>query len=86
LEDQRLPADRPYDAGSCEGEFMTAEERVSAIAEFGFTPCQARFLVMVMRHAGVCLLRQYSAFADIVHGQKTRPRAAPFRASTSRDV
>jgi hypothetical protein len=25
-----------------------------------------------MRHAGVCLLRQYSTFAGIVHGQKTR--------------
>jgi hypothetical protein len=51
---------------------MTAEERVSAIAEFGFTQRQARFLVIVMRHAGVCLLRQYSAFAGIVHGPKTR--------------
>lgn len=51
---------------------MTAEDRVSAVLEFGFTQRQARFLVLVMRHAGVCLLRQYSAFAGIVHGQKTR--------------
>lgn len=51
---------------------MTAEDRVKAIAEFGFTARQARFLVIVMRHAGVCLLRQYSTFAGIVHGQKTR--------------
>jgi hypothetical protein len=51
---------------------MTAEDRVSAVAEFGFTPRQARFLALVMRHAGVCLLRQYSRFAGIVHGQKTR--------------
>jgi hypothetical protein len=51
---------------------MTAEQRVSAVAEFGFTPRQARFLTLVMRHAGVCLLRQYSTFAGIVHGQKTR--------------
>src|SRR5712691_8710590 len=51
---------------------MTAEERVSAVAEFGFTQRQARFLAVVMRHAGVCLLRQYSAFAGVVHGQKTR--------------
>jgi hypothetical protein len=51
---------------------MTAEDRVRAIAEFGFTPRQARFLAMVMKHSGVCLLRQYSAFAGIVHGQKTR--------------
>jgi hypothetical protein len=47
-------------------------ERVKAIAEFGFTARQARFLDVVVRHAGVCLLRQYSAFAGIVHGQKTR--------------
>ena len=51
---------------------MTAEDRVRAVAEFGFTARQARFLVMVMRHAGVCLLRQYSTFAGVVHGQKTR--------------
>ena len=51
---------------------MTAEDRTRAVAEFGFTPRQARFLALVMRHAGVCLLRQYSTFAGIVHGQKTR--------------
>jgi hypothetical protein len=51
---------------------MTVEERVTAVAEFGFTQRQARFLAIVLRHAGVCLLRQYSAFAGIVHGQKTR--------------
>jgi hypothetical protein len=51
---------------------LNSEQRVTAIAEFGFTARQARFLDVVMRHAGVCLLRQYSAFASIVHGQKTR--------------
>src|SRR5882762_3335971 len=51
---------------------MTAEDRANAVAEFGFTPRQARFLALVMRHAGVCLLRQYSMFAGILHGQKTR--------------
>ncbi len=51
---------------------MTNDERANAIAEFGFTLRQARFVALVMRHAGVCLLRQYSAFAGIVHGQKTR--------------
>jgi hypothetical protein len=51
---------------------MTSDERVHAVAEFGFTVRQARFLVTVMRHAGVCMLRQYCAFAGIVHGQKTR--------------
>lgn len=51
---------------------MTADDRVRAIVEFGFSERQARFLVTVMLHSGVCLLRQYTVFAGIVHGQKTR--------------
>jgi hypothetical protein len=51
---------------------MEFNDRVRAISEFGFTERQARFLVTVMLHSGVCLLRQYSSFAGIVHGQKTR--------------
>lgn len=51
---------------------MTADDRVKAVVEFGFTERQARFLVTVMLHSGVCLLRQYTTFAGIVHGQKTR--------------
>ena len=51
---------------------MTAQERIDAVARLGFTERQARFLVLVMQHSGVCLLRQYTAFAGIVHGQKTR--------------
>ena len=51
---------------------MTARDRVKAVVEFGFTERQARFLVTVMLHSGVCLMRQYTAFAGIVHGQKTR--------------
>jgi len=39
------------------------------VAAFGVVGDQAD---VVMRHAGVCLLRQYSTFAGIVHGQKTR--------------
>jgi hypothetical protein len=50
---------------------MTTDERARAVAEFGFTPRQARFLTLVMRHAGVCVPRQYSSFAGIVHGEKT---------------
>ena len=33
-----------------------------------FTERQARFLVLVMRHAGVCVPRQYASFAGIAHG------------------
>lgn len=51
---------------------MTSDERVQAVFKFGFTERQARFLVTVMLHSGVCLLRHYTAFAGIVHGQKTR--------------
>lgn len=50
---------------------MTIEDRASAVAEFGFTQRQARFLAFVMRHAGVCLLRQYSTFAGIVRAEDT---------------
>ena len=49
---------------------MTHAERVSAVAALGFTERQAAFLVLVMLHSGVCLGRQYCAFAGIVRGQK----------------
>jgi hypothetical protein len=45
--------------------------RVNAIAAFGFTERQTRFLVHVLVHSGVFLERQYCAFAGIAHGQKT---------------
>ena len=51
---------------------MDSQEGIAAIVRLGFTERQARFLVFVMQYSGVCLLRQYSAFAGIVHGQKTR--------------
>ncbi len=51
---------------------MTGQERADAVARLGFTERQARFLVTVMTHSGVCLPRQYTAFAGIVYGQKTR--------------
>src|ERR1700682_5673001 len=80
-ERQERAAGSSFDPGRGEEEHMTVEERVRALAGFGFTQRQARFLAMVLRHAGVCLLRQYSAFAGIVHGQKTR---AFFRKLVSR--
>ncbi len=51
---------------------MTADERVHAVAKLRFTERQARFLATVLLHSGVCLPRQYCAFAGIVHGEKTR--------------
>jgi hypothetical protein len=48
---------------------MTTEDRVKAVAEFGFTERQARFLVLVMRHAGICVPRQYAAFAGTAYGR-----------------
>lgn len=51
---------------------MTLDAQVQAIVEKGFTERQARFLVLVMRHAGVCVMRQYATFASVVFGAKTR--------------
>jgi hypothetical protein len=48
---------------------MTLEERVNAVSEFGFSERQAAFLVTVMRHAGVCVPRQYARFAGTAYGQ-----------------
>jgi hypothetical protein len=47
---------------------MTTMERVQAVVDYGFTERQARFLVLVMRHAGLCLRRQYATFAGIANG------------------
>src|SRR5207249_5077443 len=47
---------------------MNFEDRVKAVAEFGFTERQARFLVTVMLHAGVCVPRQYATFAGTAYG------------------
>jgi hypothetical protein len=44
---------------------------MQAVAAYGFTERQARFLVTVMIHSGVFVERQYCAFAGIAHGQKT---------------
>jgi hypothetical protein len=49
---------------------LTNDQRVTAIAEFGFSERQARFLELVMRHAGVCVPRQYARFAGIANGGK----------------
>jgi hypothetical protein len=51
---------------------MACSDGVQSIVNKGFTERQARFLALVMRHSGVCLMRQYSTFAGIVFGQKTR--------------
>ena len=48
---------------------MTWEQRVSNVAQRGFTERQAEFLVTVMLHAGVCVRRQYCAFARISYGR-----------------
>lgn len=49
---------------------MTDNERVQAVVNFGFTERQARFLVLVMRHTGVCVPRQYAQFAGTAQGGK----------------
>ena len=47
---------------------MTTAERVQAIVDYGFTGRQARFLVLVMRHSGLCIKRQYGTFAGVARG------------------
>ncbi len=44
--------------------------RIQAIVNHGFTERQARFLALVMRHAGVCVPRQYAQVAGIAQGAK----------------
>jgi hypothetical protein len=50
---------------------MTFSERVQEVAAHGFTDRQSEFLVTVMLHSGVCMDRQYCAFARIPHGRKS---------------
>jgi hypothetical protein len=50
---------------------MTLDEQFQRVATFGFTPRQTGFLLLVLRHSGVCLARQYCAYAGIARGQKT---------------
>ena len=47
---------------------MTTSQRVQAVVDYGFTERQARFLVLVMRHAGLCVKRQYATFAGVANG------------------
>jgi len=47
---------------------LTTAERVQAVVDYGFTEREARFLVLVMRHAGLCVKRQYASFAGIANG------------------
>jgi hypothetical protein len=49
---------------------LTAEERIQAVVDFGFTERQARFLMTVMLFGGVCVPRQYASFAGTAYGQK----------------
>ena len=48
---------------------MSALDRVQAVVASGFTERQARFLVTVMLHSGVCLGRQYCAQRGVARGQ-----------------
>ena len=52
------------------------EARVQAVAAFGFTERQARFLVTVILHAGCFLERQYCTFTGTVRGHNSRESLA----------
>jgi len=51
---------------------MTEQDRVDAIVARGYTERQARFLLLVMLHSGVCTVRQYCQFSGIARGQKSQ--------------
>jgi hypothetical protein len=64
--DQRRRATRRAERRPGRGALaMTQEERIRAVVDCGFAERQARFLVLVMRHGGVCIPRQYAGFAGI---------------------
>ena len=48
----------------------TNDERAKALQARGFTARLARFLTLVLRHAGVCVPRQYASFAGTAQGAK----------------
>ena len=47
---------------------MTTDERVQAVVDYGFTSRQAGFLLLVMRHSGLCVKRQYAGYARVANG------------------
>ena len=49
---------------------MTFEDSVAAVGKFGITERQARFLVTVMLHSGLCVPRQFATFACTAYGHK----------------
>ena len=52
---------------------MTPESRIEAVETLTkFTRRQSAFLALVMVHSGVCVRRQYAAFAGIVYGEATK--------------
>lgn len=54
------------------GRRITDSARVAVLRAFGFTERQARFLVLVLEHASVCLPRQSRRFAGVAHGRHSQ--------------
>jgi RHS repeat-associated protein len=50
---------------------LARRDQIAVVRGWGFTPRQARFLMLVLEHSGVCLPRQYRTFAGIAHGRHT---------------
>jgi hypothetical protein len=51
---------------------MTFDDRVRALAPFGFSDTQTRFLATVALHSGFCLHRHYATFAGLQYGAGVR--------------
>lgn len=59
---------------------MTPEQRVQAVVAEGFSERHARFLVLVLVHAGVFLRRQYAAHEGVRRGRTTEALVSTLRA------
>jgi hypothetical protein len=51
---------------------MRNSERIASVRTLSFTERQARFLMLVLEHSGVCLPRQYRTFAGVAHGRHSQ--------------
>lgn len=47
---------------------MTTQDRIQAIQDHGFTVPQAQFLILVMRHSGLCIKRQFASYVGVPPG------------------
>lgn len=62
----------PESATATDRASLDVDHAIGHIVSRGFTERQARFLVLVARHSGVCVMHQYAAFGGVAFGHTTR--------------